>query len=177
MNKLVYFGSDNPQESCCQGQKYYDFLDYAFSKADYFMLVYINYYGKGYSAKQKYFKEKLAKFKVKSRSNPIWPGTPSVYIENTTYKIVFYKTVEEAKEYLKEVESITDWSMPEMPEDLAFFKRNHCWFHSVGHEDIAGMVNPDEEDLNFLESKGLASRKEIVLCEENSYGICDEKLL
>ena len=32
----------------CSGQAYYDFIDYAFSICDYFMLVYVNYCGKGF---------------------------------------------------------------------------------------------------------------------------------
>lgn len=40
MDKIIFFkGEDQRIDHCC-GQVYYDFLDYAFSRADYFMLVY-----------------------------------------------------------------------------------------------------------------------------------------
>ena len=92
MDKIIYFKNDDQERDYCNGEVYEDFLDYAFSKTDYFMLVYINYYGEGYTSKQKYFKNALQKFKVKSRNNPSWPGTLNMVCKNTTYKIVFYKT-------------------------------------------------------------------------------------
>ena len=61
---MIYFNYDheinyfnpNDQPPLCGGQNYLDFLDYAFSRTDYFMLVYTNYHGKGYSTRQKNIK-------------------------------------------------------------------------------------------------------------------------
>lgn len=64
MDKMIFFKNNNLKTDYCCGQVYYDFLDYAFSRADYFMLVYVNYYGNGYTAAQKYFKNALNSFKV-----------------------------------------------------------------------------------------------------------------
>ena len=159
MDKIIYFENNNPNTSICSGSLYFEFLDYAFNCADYFMLVYVNYYGKGYSSIMKEFSKKLQKFKVKSRSNPSWPGTQSTYSHKTTYKIVFYRTDLEAKEILKTVSSLNMWSSPTYPQDLAFFKKEECWFYSVGHENIAAILRPTDEDYCFVEKKGLAHRR------------------
>ena len=175
MEKEVYFREEFERNSC-YGQVYFDFIDYAFSKADYFMLVFVNYYGNGYKSKQKYFMDKLKKYKVKTRTNPYWLGTPGTFSQNSTYKIVFYKTEPDAKEILKEVDGISAWSRPGMPEDLAFFKKNQCWFYSVGHEHIASMQHIDTDDLDFLESKKLASKKDVLVMHDEFLTLYDEQL-
>ncbi len=173
MNKVIYFNNDDQRIDFCTGQVYYDFLDYAFKKTDYFMLVYINYYSEGYTKRQKYIKNALKKFKVKSRTNPSWPGTLKVVCPNTTYKIVFYKNCEEAKSILKEVDCLSAWSGGN-PEDLAFFKGNQCWFYSVGHEKIAAIIHADENDLVFLEEKGLAKRENAFVAQDDYFDAYDE---
>lgn len=156
MEKVIFFENYNQSKCLCSGDRYFHFLDYAFACADFFMLVYVNYYGKGYSAIMKNFKKELEPFKVRSRTNPCWPGTPGTYSVNTTYKIVFYRTDEKAKVILKKVTSISDWKNPYYPQDLAFFKRNKCWFYSVAHENIAAIIRPTEKDLEFLEAHQLS---------------------
>lgn len=173
MDKIIFF--NDTASTACTGQLYYDFLDYAFSQADYFMLVYVNYYGKGYTNEQKYFKNALKKFQIKSRSNPSWPGTLKTICSNTTYKIIFYKTTNDAKEILKKVDALNDWSRGK-PEDLAFFKGNQCWFYSVGHEKIAAIIRANATDIEFLNSKGLASKKEAFVPTNNYFDAYDEKL-
>ena len=121
MDKVIFFENNNQSECLCSGDIYFHFLDYAFECADFFMLVYVNYYGKGYSAIMKDFKKKLEAFKVKVRTNPCWPGTPGTYSVNTTYKVVFYRTDPKAKNILKTVTSLSDLSCPIYPQDLAFF--------------------------------------------------------
>ena len=91
MDKIIYFKNDNQKIDYCSGQIYFDFLDYAFEETNYFMLVYVNYYGKGYSKIMKTFMENLKPFQIKSRSNPSWPGTLGQKCYNTTYKIIFYR--------------------------------------------------------------------------------------
>lgn len=156
MDKMIFFKNNNLKTDYCRGQVYYDFLDYAFSRADYFMLVYVNYYGKGYTAAQKHFKNVLNAFKVKSRTNPSWAGTPRTYCPNSTYKIVFYCTNSAAKEILKEVDHLSAWSRPSYPEDLSFFIGNQCWAYSVGHENIQGIIHANKQDIEFAVSHGLA---------------------
>ena len=172
MDKIIYF--DRSYECERNERGYFDFLDYAFSKTDYFMLVYVNYNGRGYTRKQKFFRKKLERFKVKSRSNPSWPGTLKTFSANSTYKIIFYKNELPAKEILKQNSSLSDWSRPNGPEDLAFFKGNKCWFYSVGHESIAAIIHADEEDLDFLETHMLAKKKNAFTSKDNYFDAYDE---
>lgn len=173
MDRMIYF-NNNPKMDRCSNQVYFDFLDYAFSVADYFMLVYVNYYGKGYTKTMKKYRNALEPFKVKSRTNPSWPGTLETYCPNTTYKIIFYQNHTKAKEILKEVQALSDWSCPTHPQDLAFFKGNQCWFYSVGHEKIAAFLHVTEDDLNFVEAKGLAFRESAKRMDVNYFKNYDE---
>ena len=159
MYKIIHFDNENQTIDKCEGNRYSCFLDYAFENTDYFMLVYVNYYGKGYSQRAKDIKKSLEKYKVKTRTNPQWPGTPGTYAKNTTYKIIFYKTDMAAKKVLKQVSCMSDWSAP-FPQDLAFFKGNLCWFYSVGHEKIGVIIRASRNDIDFLESIGLAKRND-----------------
>ena len=158
MDKVIFFENNYQSECLCSGDVYFDFLDYAFDTADFFMLVYVNYYGKGYSATMKAFKKELEEFKVKTRTNPHWPGTPGTSSMNTTYKVVFYRTDPTAKAILKKVNALNAWACPSYPQDLAFFKGNKCWFYSVGHENIAAIIGATNSDFDFIESKKLANR-------------------
>ncbi|MBE7067379.1 MAG: hypothetical protein E7385_07505 [Ruminococcaceae bacterium] len=173
MDKIIFFENEKTEQ--CAGENYYAFLDYAFQNTDCFMLVYVNYYNQGYSKKMKYYKNILNKYKVKSRSNPSWPGVLETYCPNTTYKIVFYKTDPEAKEILKQVDKLSAWSRPSYPEDLSFFKGNQCWFYSVGHEGIGAILHAREEDIDFVASLKLAKRED-ALTYDSYYDACDEEL-
>ena len=75
----------------CSGPAYQLFLDYAFTQADFFMLAFVNYYGKGLPARARQARAQLAPFRVRSRTNPSWPGTPETCCPNTTYKINVYR--------------------------------------------------------------------------------------
>ena len=175
MTKYVYFNG-NQKKDYCSGTVYYNFIDYAFSNTDYFMLVYVNYYGSGYSKVMKDFKRELQPYKVKSRTNPRWPGTLNTYCANTSYKVVFYRNEIKAKEILKKVDRLSAWSSPIYPQDLAFFKGNRCWSFSVGHENIAGIINPTDEDVIFLEDNNLALNDNIKTRNDNYFDIYNENI-
>lgn len=151
MGKIINF------ENGCSGKAYSDFIDYAFSKTDFFMLVYVDYYCEGYSPQKATIRKALKPFEVKVRTNPSWPGTPGRVdgLKKSSYEVVFYKNNEAAKSILKSVNNIYDWSPPDFPEDLAFFKNNQCWFLSIGHEEMASIIDPDKEDIRFLLDNGL----------------------
>lgn len=175
MDKVIYFYNDQ-QTDVCSEQTYFDFLDYAFKETDYFMLVYVNYYNKGYSKIMKSFQNRLEPYKVKTRSNPSWPGVLNTYCPNTTYKIVFYNNNPEAKSILKQVTKLSDWSAPSYPQDLAFFKKNNCWFYSVGHEKIAAIIHATDKDLDFVASKNLADIQKAFTPKDNYYDAYNEVL-
>lgn len=176
MDKVIYFFNDNQRIDSCSGQVYFDFLDYAFEESNYFMLVYVNYYGKGYSETMKFFKNALKPYQKKSRSNPSWPGVSNTFCPKTTYKIVFYDNKSEAKEILKRVTKLSDWTAPSNPQDLAFFKGNKCWFYSVGHEKIGAIIHATKKDIDFVESKKLAVREAAFEPQNNFFDSYDELL-
>ena len=107
----------------CSGQAYYDFIDYAFSICDYFMLVYVNYCGKGFTKTMKAFRKALSPYRVKSRSNASWPGTHRPDCANTIYRVIFYRTQEAAKEVLKPVSVDPAYRCrPAYPQDPGVFQ-------------------------------------------------------
>lgn len=176
MAKIIYFENDGMKTDYCSGKVYHDFLDYAFSECDYFMLVYVNYYGNGYTRSMKEFRKELEPFRVKSRANPCWPGTLNTYSRGTTYKVVFYKTEHAAKSILKRVEKLSDWTRPSHPQDLAFFKGNLCWFYSVGHEKIGAIIRATSQDISFVENCGLATRSAIKHIPDDYFKDYDERI-
>ena len=176
MRRVVYFENCNQKIDLCCDEVYRNFIDSAFSKTDYVMLVYVNYYGKGYSKQMKMYRDLLKPFKVKSRSDPHWPGTPGTYSQNTTYKIVFYKNCRKTKDVLKTVSSLSSWTRPLYPQDLAFFIGNQCWFYSVGHEKIGAIIRADEDDIQFVISHKLGDAERVFLTDDSFYNTCDEEI-
>lgn len=174
MGKVVFFDNQNQQMDRCNGETYYNFLDYAFQKSNYFMLVYVNYYGNGYTKAMKQYMKALEPFIIKSRTNPSWPGTLKTFCPNTTYKINFYRNTPEAKAVLKQAYCLSDWSRPSYPQDLAFFRGNQCWFYSVGHEMIGAFIHADAEDINFVVTNGLASSTDTYIPRDSYYDLFDE---
>lgn len=145
------------------------FIEYAFNKCSSFMFAYVNYYNKGYGKFQKELKEKLIPYKVKSRSNPSWPGTPYTHSINTTYSIIFYKTEPKAKEIIK---SIKTNAFPFVC-DMAFFIGDKCWFYSVTHESIAVLIDASNDDVQFL-SKNLLIDEDKYLDYNDTSGYYDQ---
>lgn len=155
MDRVIYFNDKDD----CSGKKYFDFIDYAFSKADCFMLVYANYYGKGYTKVMKNFMKLLKPYIIKIRTNPSWPGTSNTKSLNTKYKVVFYRNTPEAKAVLKKVESLWSWSRPSYPQDLAFFIGNQCWFYSIAHERIGAIIHASKSDIEFVYGINMALKE------------------
>lgn len=157
----VIMGTLLPIQSC-ENTNYYDFIEYALRKSDYFMLVYVNYENKGLSAIEKKIKKALKPYYFKKRTDPSWPGTPLTYCRNTTYQIIFYHSCSEAKQILFSVNNIFQWSRPTHPQDLAFFVKNRCWCYTTGHEEIMEIINPDSEDIDFLKLHDMYDERSII---------------
>lgn len=177
MEKVIYFDNDDQKVDYCSGKVYYNFIEYAFAEADFFMLVYVNYYGHGYTKTMKSFMKELQPFQVKRRTNPSWPGTLWTVCRNTSYKVVFYKNNDAAKEILEKVSCLSDWSRPSYPQDLAFFKGNLCWSYSVGHEKIGAIIRATEKDLDFVERNGLALRSSASEFDSEYFTQYDEQII
>ena len=176
MEYMINISTYNCAEERCVGDVYHAFLDYAFSQANFFMLVFAIYYGKGLPARAKQIQKDLIPFRVKSRTNPSWPGVLETYCPNTTYKINFYHCCDESKIFLHEFDKLSDWSRPRNAEDLAFFKNNQCWFYSVGHEKIAAFLHATSRDMQFIKEHALLDSPR--LCPyDRYYDAYNEELL
>lgn len=176
MRRVIYFKNDDQKTDFLSGQVYRALLEYAFSKTDYFMLVYLRSNGKAYSKGQAEIKCALADFQVKRRTNPSWPGVPYTERSNTAYQVIFYKNSPEALEILKSAEKMSDWNAPLYPMDLAFFKGNRCWFYSVAHEKIAAIIDASKGDVLFAEENGLASHENVVRYDGTYFDQFDEEI-
>ena len=116
----------------CSGPAYQLFLDYAFTQADFFMLAFVNYYGKGLPARARQARAQLAPFRVRSRTNPSWPGTPETCCPNTTYKINVYRCCDAAKQVLQAADRLSDWSRPKNARIWPFSREANAGFTRSG---------------------------------------------
>lgn len=165
----------------CFGEFYYSLLDYAFEQADYFMLAWIQYgddeNGVDSFSKEAYEMQKLlSPYIVKTRNDLHWPGSSPIPMGSLKIlgDVVFYKTCSEAKQILKRVSGLYDWVNPDYPQDLAFFKRNKCWFYSVAHEKMAFFIRATAKDAAFLTKHGVDVEYSTNIIKESSISMYDE---
>ena len=103
----------------------------------------------------------------KSKSIVDWPGLVED-ISGADYKMIIYRADDEAKQILKEVDALSDWS-GKNPEYLAFFNGQKCWFYSASLIGVAAIINPDNLDFEFIEKHGLSHRKNRYTIDGNSF--------
>ena len=82
--------------------------------------------------------------------------------------MIIYRADDEAKQILKEVDALSDWS-GKNPEYLAFFNGQKCWFYSASLIGVAAIINPDNLDFEFIEKHGLSHRKNRYTIDGNSF--------
>ena len=151
-------------------QNYYDFIHYCINNSSAFMLVYVDYCQSNNNNRKTEIKNRLKKYEMKKRNDPKWPGTILTELTGRrTVEIIFYKSCEEVKEVLMSVDNIFSWTRPDMPEDLAFFKGNKCWFYSTAHEELATLVEPSKEDIGFFEKINCFNEKKIYEVNYNAF--------
>ena len=152
-------------------------IEYAFSRASHFMLVYFYETNKGTTPQMKEMKSQLAPYKVKTRHNSEWPGTKCSFAKNYYHcDVVFYKTVPETKEILLAKETFGGWDYRIHPQDLAFFKGGTCWFYTTMHEKMATCIRASKEDICFFESVGITSKTCVQKVPEHFFRSYDETL-
>ena len=172
MNRLIYFAEGGRR---CRGDQYAAFLDYAFAQNDCFLLVYAFRRGSRYAAVLREYRDALAPYLVKLRREPYWPGTTLSFSEAVRYEVSFYRTTPEAKKVLHRVNALTDWAAPKLPQDLAFYRRNCCWFYSSGQENTAAVLHASPRDLAFLAEHRLAD-PDRALPEDRYFELYNEPL-
>ena len=88
----------------------------------------------------KKLKERLRKYLVKERHDSKWTVNEVITKrkkedDQYLFDICFYKICPEVENFLLEsVNSLYDFNPPYLPEDIAFYKDNYCWFYTVTHE-------------------------------------------
>ena len=172
MRRVIYLKSGGKN---CTGQIYLAFLERAFSECDYFMLVYVFRRGSRYVKELRRCRETLEPYLVKRRTQPYWPGTTLPYTPEVRYEVTFYRTAPETKAILQGASALADWAAPRRPQDLAFFRRNRCWFFSSSVRREAALLHASAEDIALLVRLGLADPSG-VQPEERYYDLYDEQL-
>lgn len=173
MKRILYFYtasfSGNEEIDICNDETYREFLDYAFEISNFFMLLYRNWYNRGYSEIQKSYMKDLGPFKVKSKIES-YPENASVY------QYIFYKNNEKAKEILKKINLINYFNKPTFPENLSFFKENRCRIKTITHEGEGVVLDATDKDVDFFFKLGLSKSDDIQYDETGFYDYCDEEL-
>ena len=129
--------------------KYEGFIDYCIGTSDYFMLVFVKYQMQPFTAIMEEIYRELLPYRVKTRTNPCWPGTEQ-YSKNTAYDVSFYRCDPRIRATLMKVKNLFSWSRPNLPQDLSFFRGNVCWQYTVGHEHLAFIKEPTAQDIEML---------------------------
>lgn len=161
------------------GEGYQRFLDYAFATSDFFMLVFVAYQGH-MTQQKKALREELRPYKVKRRTDPSWPGTLVTYSINTRYQVTFYRTDPQAKAIVKRIHSLYAWNRQFLPQDLAFFRGDQCWFASVAHEQMAFLLHATKEDITLMTEIGAIKPGDVEPMTDDDltyYAQFDEKLV
>lgn len=110
-------------------------------------------------------KERLKKYLVKEKHDSKWTVNEVITKrekEDNQYlfDICFYKICPEVENFLLEsVNSLYDFNPPYLPEDIAFYKDNYCWFYTVTHEKRCEMDIENIEECNYIENMGIKIEK------------------
>ena len=61
-------------------------------------------------------------------------------------------------DYLRRCESFWDWALPDLPEDISFYRNNKVWLNCITHERMIIVDIQDTTVLSFLNSIGVNLR-------------------
>lgn len=73
-------------------------------------------------------------------------------------KFYVYELNDIGEKYLIQQNSFWDWSIPNLPEDLSFFKEKKVWLNCITHEKMILINSDDIELLHFLTNIGIQIR-------------------
>jgi hypothetical protein len=83
-------------------------------------------------------------------------GTEYMFYETGRKKeIIFAHFDESLLPELKKVKGLYDWQVPNLPEDLCFFKNGYCFLRSVAHEKLCFIYSNDKRVKNTLRGMGI----------------------
>ena len=132
------------------GKNYRSFLKKAFAYSDFFSVsVFKSVHRKNLQHSYFEFLEKVEPFRVLREFKEL----PQHYERGQ--KFLIYELNDQTKKILLDAtDGLYHWLIPNLPEDLSFFRHNKVWFNSITHAGIAAIVNWDEQLLvDFSEYK------------------------
>lgn len=89
------------------------------------------------------FERRLRRFLTRTRKVLEWPGTRKLGGEPET--LCFYAFNDESEAVLAEVPGMLSFTMPDLSEDLAFYRNGRPWLWCTAHEHLTGLVITDAE--------------------------------
>lgn len=102
------------------------------------------------------FMQHLEPFRIKTRHDGMWPSTAVCCpVGEDNLDINLYTLKPEILPYLLEPCSYTNWMYPLYPEDLSFFKNQHCWAYSSSHEKYIEIVLDRPDEYAYLSDIGI----------------------
>ena len=65
-----------------------------------------------------------------------------------TARVYYFHTDTNAREVLsKKTKSLFDWQMPNLPEDLSFFRKGEVWLSTSSHEEECHVYPTNKEEF------------------------------
>ena len=81
-----------------------------------------------------------------------WPGT----MTKENHKVMcIYKSCKETRAFFHTASNLFMAIQNHMPEDICFYRKNEPWFVTVSHEQLAFMLKPTKEDIDFLNDNNI----------------------
>ena len=95
-------------------------------------------------------------------------------------QVTFYRTDPQAKAIVQKIPSLYDLTGHILPQDLAFFRGDQCWFASVAHEQMAFLLHATKEDITLMTEIGAIKPGDVEPMTDDDltyYAQFDEKLV
>lgn len=147
------------------GDVFRNMMQYAIDRSDAVMFVFSHMQSETMPKRRREswegIRERFAKDRIKTRSDPQWPGTNLTKVahkwptKDITYVDV-YRLSPEIKKFLMTPESLfAGWEMSQYPNDPAWLKDQFAWFETTIHEWGASMYLDNPADFQRLKDMGV----------------------
>lgn len=129
--------------------QYGSLLEFAMSYSDLFSVSTFKVHKKNLETTYFEFFENMAPFEVDK-----YKCILSQHYEKGQ-KIRVFKLNDIGKQYLTQCHSFWEWSLPNLPEDISFYRNKKVWLNCITHERMILVESSDPELLCFLNNVGL----------------------
>lgn len=144
-----------------KGDVYARFITEACKRCDKFSLIRTNY-TQSYYKRATVSSKPIRPYRIKSMEVGSWPsgGPGDDFIKmnpDYPYKSIMdvYRVCDETRDFLISKGGIYKWGVPDLPEDLCFYRGEDCWFACVAHEGDCAINTNDRCDRLLLMDMGL----------------------